>query len=136
MILHELHRVAIFRPILWWNLLHYKHFSTHSTSSRNQITVIIRKMCKINWWNFHSPCAPRFLPNLHLKRPLSFESFLILQEWPTWYPILYFRTLFPMDYMYFDIDRYRFSNIENKALKNFRQCNFLNVKHISFDHLT
>lgn len=30
------------------NLLHFKYFSTHSTSNRNQITVIIRKIFKID----------------------------------------------------------------------------------------
>lgn len=31
-------------------------------------------MCKIIRWNFFSPCGHRFLPNLLLKRPLSFPK--------------------------------------------------------------
>lgn len=73
-------------------ILHLRHFTTHSTSNRNQIIVIIRKMSKINRWKFHYSCAPRFLPNLHLKRPLSFFSFgwvnIALQTIPGWLPSL------------------------------------------------
>lgn len=32
-------------------------------------------MCKINRWKFHCSCAPRFVPNLHMKRPLSYSWF-------------------------------------------------------------
>lgn len=34
-----------------------------------QLIIILKFMCKINEGNFYSPCAPRFLPNLHLKHP-------------------------------------------------------------------
>lgn len=45
-------------------------------SNKNQfITIIIRKLCKVNRWKFH--CAPRFLPHLHLKRPLF--SFYVIK---------------------------------------------------------
>lgn len=51
-------------------------------------TIIIRKLCKVNRWKFHSPCALRFLPHLHLKRPLF--SFYVIKFGVT----AYFHDLF------------------------------------------
>lgn len=45
---HQLRRVAIFKPYYDKTFCISKYFSTNSTSTRNQITLVIRKKCKIN----------------------------------------------------------------------------------------
>lgn len=53
--------------------MHNEYYSTKSTPKRNQITIPIQNMCKINRWSFYSSCVPGFLSKLHLKRPLSYN---------------------------------------------------------------
>lgn len=44
-----------------------KNISTNFKSKRNQITIMNRKLCKNNRWNFHSSCTQISANKLHLN---------------------------------------------------------------------